>query len=240
MWKALVSILVAMTFAAAATAQTAHRVAGADWTIQIPKDWKVAPDKRLRDINAQAKSAVQSSNIPSFDYVLMLIPKSDDGRYVLVQHTQALPPGVSFQEVIETAEKSMRQGLEVVRDAIPGGQFELSPGGVNVDRARQRLLTSMEISVANGQPLRCLSTQQFGVRHSVVVHGYVPEKSFSMAGPGLQAIADSFAFDPGASYTFAAKPRKRGYDLNQTVVAALIGGAVAGTFALIRKVTSPS
>lgn len=186
----------------AARAQDEYRPEGADWSITVPQGWQVAPPSELESLNQAARA--KTKDVPAFvpRYVLRLDRQSPRHRYVLVQQQPGLPPGTSFEQLAA----GMADRMQSIADQS-AHQLGLTPPRLDVsnDPERQRIFITGRPTLPSGAHVGYLGVVAFGARQQFSIHAYADSDDFDAALPELRAIADSFRFDPGAEYVFAAE-----------------------------------
>lgn len=239
----LMSLLAAVAavpgiFSAPAHAQTVHHPPGADWSIAIPAGWRLGDLGTLAEINSEAqKLMARSPNAPRISYVLLLVPEQPNGQYALVQSGKALPPGVGFDEAASSIIAEIPKGLSQIKQDLGSEIADASLDRPEADQSRRRIIASMTMSGPDGAQLKTVSAFYFGAHESMTIHCYAPAADFENARPTLQAIADSFAFDPGSAYAFNPKSGQRETKIAQAIgfLTAILVSAVGCAVWFIRK-----
>ena len=214
-WFQSVAAAVVVACAAPALAQTVHRSPD-HWSITIPDGWELDTGERLAAFNQAATDlAATMQGAPAVKYTALLIPKQPDGRYILLQTQPGFPPGARLSDLQAVLDESSRRVQGELKQASVDSTF-----APVLDRERSRVIMTGRVVVPGQDPSGMLSITNFGVANNVLVHAYAPETAFAAARPALEAIADSFAFDPGHAYEF----RPDGIDWKRVFITAAVCG----------------
>jgi hypothetical protein len=217
--------------AAPAFAQTVHRSPD-HWSITIPEGWELDTGERLAWFNQAANDrAASMPSAPKVTYVALLVPKNPDGRYVLLQTQPSLPSGARLSDLRRVIDETTRRVQNEINQSTTL-DTTLAP---TLDRERARVITVGRVAMPGEDASGLLSITNFGAAGNILVHAYAPEVTFVAARPALQAIADSFAFDPGHAYQF----RSDGMDWKQPLIMAAAFGIFGGVIGAIMQKRKP-
>jgi hypothetical protein len=229
-WFQSVATAIVVACAAPALAQTVHRSPD-HWSITIPDGWELDTGERLAVFNQAATDLGASMHsAPSVHYVALLIPKNPDGRYILLQSQPAFPPGARLSDLQGVLDESSRRVQDELKQASVDSTF-----APVLDRERNRVIMTGRVEMPGKDTSGILSITNFGAANNILVHAYAPEATFAAARPALEAIADSFAFDPGHAYAF----RPDGIDWNRVLITAAVCGIAGAAFGWIRQFFKP-
>jgi len=226
----LVLVLLA---APAAPAQTTARLPGGTWSITVPEGWEVGDAQKLKLLN-DAVAGVRIAGVSEpIKYVMVLSPKEPDGCYAIVQWGSAPPAGGTFDGYVKGLTAGLSAGARNAREAMPDQIASASFDEPIIDRKRHRVYLPGETRAPSGDSLKLVTCPMVGCYEVITVHVYAPAPDFAGRRSTLMTIPDSFAFDAGYEYEFAASA---GLNFGRIGTAGLVGAGIGGLAWLLRKI----
>lgn len=215
---------------AMARAGTQYTSPDGHWTLMIPDGWKTATPAQLKDLQDKTKNALSGRmNIPSIQFDLMIVPKTLDGSFAIVQSTIAMPPGTAFEDLA----RGWKIGVEAGLKRGTGAGTDITMRATDIDSKRKRVSVSADMAVINGASLHLDSTSWFGKSESIAIHMYSPKGTVDAHRAMFNDMKDSFQFTPGHEYDFSASAS--GAALFGRGVAVLVFIGVGGIIWLVRR-----
>lgn len=220
---ALVCACASLLAAARAGAQTAYTDSQRHWSCTLPKGWSRMPQAQVDFSNRQMQRAMGRSAF-STNYIVGFIEgemQTPGSPYVLVQQTVMPMEGQSYDD-IEEGLAGVKNGVEQASGAMKGIASGLKAGVPRVDRERNRMYLSTEITVIGIGKMKGLSIGFFGKEGFIQLNCFAGVDDFDAAIPTFEALADSFAYDEG--YVFVPGSSKWSRIGLMAAVGAAIGG----------------
>lgn len=205
------------------------------YVVTLPDGWVVAPDAYTRDLEHLAKQMGMSANCR---YVASFTPAKPTSvtPYVLTQLTNMPMRGVSYADLERVlGAKTMKQRVEGdIKRKMGDVIADARVGEFTLDRDHHRIVGQFSLSGPSGE-LRGVMIG-FLTRDGIVqLNCYSPAKDFEKHLPLFEAMAETFALDPGREFVPGSG---RSSILTSTLRGAVIGGLGGAVLYVIRRVKS--
>ncbi|MFT3683713.1 MAG: hypothetical protein QM783_02105 [Phycisphaerales bacterium] len=216
-------------------AQTTARLPGGSWSFTLPANWKIVDDATLERMNRQVQQTGVRVQGGPLQYVMMAASQEGDGCYLVVQWSAAPPANGTFDAFVKGVEQGMGKELNDVQRQMKGKVSGATLDAPEVDRERKHVILTGRMDAAGVGGMKYFTCPTLGSAETITLHLYAPEGTFESKRAQFRGIIDSFAFDAGKEYDFAASS---GFDVGRVGMMGLIGAGVGLLVWVVRKVSS--
>lgn len=212
-------------------------------TFTLGPEWQPMDAQQIAAFN-QGAQAVKGASEVSYDAGYILA--GDQGQvaaYILIQTRAGTIASGDVDDLINTitsgeAERSAKEVADRNKDQVSDLTFDRP----TADRATGRIRIPVRATTADGA-LRGISFGHIGGQGLLLIHCYTSLEDFNALSPRFEAINNSVAFDPGATYSdaLARSGRARGGSGSSVLQYGIIGAIIGGLGALLfRKKPAPT
>lgn len=233
-YRALSAVAV-LSLATIALAQ--DRVAGKEWSLDVPAGWVRYSAEEIAALNADSLRRMPTKN---FEFVagFRAVDAGDDGLpYVLIQETK-LPGGTlpTFEELEEYFGAKSGDLTAEAKSATADIFKSLELQKPVIDRAKARMYVSLSIDLGGGRTIKGLCVGQFTAGAMPQVNLYADAATFEADSKrvdefvGNLRVLSGFEFVPGGQSTTPGTGSKLG---GSVLRGAAIGAAVGLAYAAV-------